>query len=339
MVNARERGEIVRIGSLSIEWHYNSMRVPTDLPLLEALCWNIKYPYQLSTEDMLGIYQRYWRFNGVLANPSQEEVAFIKELSNYYNSYPLMAENREKLQHYDYILEILQSLDSQLLEDCQVYLGGGALSNLELGCYRYSQDIDFICSDIQGYRNLRVQIAQLGLQSLFSKLDKIQLTSSPLMDQYGIRFPVKVAPDIQIKLEIITEARINLESPIYPSWCHIPSLNIGDRFALKLLANADRYLDHRSYSRDLIDLSLYRNSDPIPPEAIAKADVIYPVIEPLIEAITNFQSQQDYRDNCYQQLQIDNPVIVIDGLDLLAKDFELYPTERTLKETDFSYLE
>ena len=315
------------------------MQVPTKLPLLEALCWNIKYPYQMSPEDMLGIYERYWRFNGVLANPSQEEIAFIKEISNYYNSYPLMTENREKLQHYDYILEILQSLNVQLLEECQVYLGGGALSNLELGRYRYSQDIDFICSDLQGYRNLRVQIAKLGLQSLFRNLNKIQLTSSPLMDQYGIRFPVKVAADIQIKLEIITEARINLESPIYPSWCHIPSLDLIDRFALKLLANADRYLDHRSYSRDLIDLSLYRNSAPIPPEAIAKADIIYPVIEPLIEAISNFQSQPNYRDNCYQQLQIDNPVIVIDGLDLLAQDFELNPTERTLKETDFSYLE
>ena len=315
------------------------MQIPTKLPLLEALCWNIKYPYQMSPEDMLGIYERYWRFNGVLANPSQEEIAFIKELSNYYNSYPLMPENRLKSQHYDYILKILKNLNSQLLEDCQIYLGGGALSNLELGRYRYSQDIDFICSDLQGYRNLRVQIAKLGHQTLFRKLDNIQLTSSPLMDQYGIRFPVKVAPNIQIKLEIITEVRINLESPIYPTWCNIASLGLIDRFALKLLANADRYLDHRSYSRDLIDLSLYRNSDPIPPEAIEKAEIIYPVIEPLIEAITNFQSQPDYRNDCYQQLQIDNPVIVIDGIDLLAQNFELNPTERTFKETDFSYLE
>ncbi len=120
---------------------------------------------------MLGIYQRYWRFNGVLANPSQEEITFIKELINYNNSYRLMTEKIEKSQHYNYVLEILQSLNYQLLEDCQVDLAGGALSNLELGHYRYSQGIDFICSDIQGYRNLR-------LQNLFSKLDKIQLTSS-----------------------------------------------------------------------------------------------------------------------------------------------------------------
>ena len=56
-------------------------------------------------------------------------------------------------------------------------------------------------------------------------------------------------------------------------------------------------------------MSLYRNSNPIPATAIKKADIIYPVIEPLIEAITNFQSQPNYRDNCYQQLQIDNPVV------------------------------
>ncbi|MDJ0899624.1 MAG: hypothetical protein QNJ55_12510 [Xenococcus sp. MO_188.B8] len=36
-------------------------------------------------------------------------------------------------------------------------------------------------------------------------------------------------------------------------------------------------------------------------KSTAKADIIYPVIEPLIEAIANFQSQSDYRDNCYQE--------------------------------------
>ncbi|MDJ0648095.1 MAG: hypothetical protein QNJ60_05255 [Xenococcaceae cyanobacterium MO_188.B19] len=47
----------------------------------------------------------------------------------------------------------------------------------------------------------------------------------------------------------------------------------------------------------------------------------------------------EYREKCYQQLQIDQPFKIINGLDLLAQDLGIELTERTFIETDFSYLE
>lgn len=55
----------------------------------------------------------------------------------------------------------------------------------------------------------------------------------------------------------------------------------------------------------------------------------------LLEAITSFQSDSSYREKCYQQLQIEQPFCIIDGLDLLAENLGLEVTERTFVETNF----
>ncbi len=48
--------------------------------------------------------------------------------------------------HHNKILTILKSLDSNVLRDSNAYFGGGTLLALEFGEYRWSKDIDFICS-------------------------------------------------------------------------------------------------------------------------------------------------------------------------------------------------
>ena len=53
------------------------------------------------------------------------------------------------------VLAILSTLDAAFLEQARCFFGGGTRIVLELGEYRESRDIDFLCSDRDGYRRLR----------------------------------------------------------------------------------------------------------------------------------------------------------------------------------------
>jgi len=93
-------------------------------------------------------------------------------------------------------------------------------------------------------------------------------------------------------------------------------------------------MDDSIESRDIIDLAVLRLQSPISPEAINKAERAYEVIRPLKKAIQRFQERENYRENCFFGLQIDNLQIpkIIDGIDLLASDLDLAKTTRTYKE-------
>ncbi len=47
------------------------------------------------------------------------------------------------------------------------WFGGGAEIVLDLGEYRLSKDIDFLCSDADGYRELRSVVMTGGAANLF----------------------------------------------------------------------------------------------------------------------------------------------------------------------------
>lgn len=235
------------------------------------------------------------------------------------------------------ILTILSHVNAQFLASCRTYFGGGTLVSLRHGEYRLSQDIDFMCPIGLGYRQLRQGIIDEGYKAIFSRFDQILLPREIQANQYGIRFPV-VVDETQIKFEIVVEGYIQFGSPEYPSWSPVACLNKTDSFAEKLLANADRWADRRKDSRDIIDLSMQRLSSPIPSEAIAKAENAYPVIEPLIRAIQNFQQKPEYRAECFERLMVKEPRKIIDGLDLLAFDFGLEATMRSFSESNWDYL-
>lgn len=100
------------------------------------------------------------------------------------------------------------------------------------------------------------------------------------------------------------------------------------------IANSDRWADTSIESRDLIDLSILRLAAPIPQEAISKAENAYPVLDPLRRAIQNFQTKPEYRERCFRALNVQSAHRVIDGLDLMAADFEIEHTERTFSESE-----
>lgn len=236
--------------------------------------------------------------------------------------------------HHHVIIAILQSMNTHLLSQTRTLFGGGTRIVLEHDEYRCSQDIDFLCSFGVGYRQLRSEIAKDGYNVLFSNRSDLSFPRDIQADQYGIRFPIQHRQhQTLIKFEIIAEGRIELADATQLAWTSVPCLTIADSYAEKLLANADRSRDTSVQSRDLIDLSALRLHTPIPTEAIAKAEQAYPVVDELIAAIKLFQEKPDYRARCFKSLQVDNPQRIIDGIDLLASDFQLPKTKRRFDES------
>ncbi|MFL9455786.1 MULTISPECIES: nucleotidyl transferase AbiEii/AbiGii toxin family protein [Nostocales] len=238
-----------------------------------------------------------------------------------------------RFDHHNKILEILKSLDCEILKKGSAYFGGGTLLALDFEEYRWSKDVDFIASvSTEGYKYLRTIVFDGGHEALFRDLSKIQIGRGTT-DQYGIRMTVIVG-EFLIKTEIIAESRFRLDPPRYPKWSPVPCLSLNDCFTSKLLANSDRYMDDGVESRDLIDLAVLRLQCPIPQPSIDKAEEAYEVIRPLKKAIERFQQRPDYRHKCFENLQIDESQIpkIIDGVDLLSMDLGLSETQRIFRE-------
>ena len=334
--------------------------IPGELPFLQAICWQVADVKKLSLKEMLSRYESGWNYWGVLGKPSSEELAFIQQISQCYQSWLIsqlgsidQPQNPEnwvnsqamfKREIHQKILIVLSHLNVEFLEECRAYFGGGTLVSMEHGEYRLSQDIDFMCPMDDGYRLLRRKVADRGYDAIFANYDslpyaeqdslasRITLPNDIQSNQYGIRFPVIVG-GTTIKFEMVCEGRIEFGEPKYPNWSPVPCLNQIDSIAEKLLANADRWPSDRVNSRDLIDLAMQRLATRIPQRAIDKAEAAYQVMEPLDRAIQYFQDRPDYRDKCYDILSISQPDKVIDGIDLLAQDLGREITVRTFRET------
>ena len=224
-----------------------------------------------------------------------------------------------KLEHHQKILKVLNALDASFFEKIGANFGGGTLLTLLYGEYRWSKDIDFICPIGDGYRELRRTINESDYGALFKNTEGLEFPRHIKADQYGVRMGVKV-DNTMIKFEIIAEGRIELGEPAYYDWCPVPCLNFEDSCMEKLLANADRWADTATESRDLIDLAMLRLHDDIPKAVYEKAEAAYPVIKPLLKAIDKFQEDDDYRERCLLSLEVSKRDEVQMGLTLLAED-------------------
>jgi hypothetical protein len=120
-----------------------------------------------------------------------------------------MPEARFKRDAHLEVVALLSKLDRAFLERCKCYFGGGTRIVLELGEYRESRDIDFLCASREGHRMLRETVSQASLGKLSPR--GLKLARDVRMDQYGIRTWI-ARGDFKIKFEIIHEARIDLES-------------------------------------------------------------------------------------------------------------------------------
>ena len=147
--------------------------------------------------------------------------------------------------------KILGRLDAAFLLRAKCFFGGGTRIVLELNEYRESADIDFLCSDREGYRALRSAVRSDSLGALACA--PLELLREIRTDQYGMRAVLRI-DDEPIKFEIVNEARIDLSGALIGR-LHVPCLDRACCFAEKVLANADRGLDESVASRDVIDIA------------------------------------------------------------------------------------
>ena len=311
--------------------------IPSKLPLLEGLCWNIANPYSLDPKTMLDIYQSRWNYQGVVGKANAEEINYIYQLTQTYKTPPLILEkmNQNKEQFFFTVETILNNINNQIFQEFNLLWCGGSLLAMNAEGYRLSLDIDFIANDFD-YDLFYEWLLDHHPQELFTS-NSIVTAGELRRDRIAIRIPVTVE-STSIKLEIIAEERFILDTPPHTR-NKVSQLVFIDRIVCKLFANRDRWIDDSSFCRDLIDLAVLRKQASFPEIVYTKGKRNYKIKESLVEALSRFSNQPQLRKKCYEVLQIDNPSIVIDGLDLLAADFKLSPIKREFSEIDFGYLD
>jgi len=217
------------------------------------------------------------------------------------------------------VLSVLQSLDSVFLEEAGCFFAGGTRIVLELGEYRESRDVDFLCADSAGYRRIRETVREHSLGSIQSS--DLQLARQVRADQYGVRTVVQ-HNESTLKFEIIREGRIALDGEPVAS---LPVTCLSHRccFAEKFMANADRGLDMSTLSRDIVDLAFMIESwsakDAQAGLALAMTAYGKTVPDAISAVIEKMTQDRAYRSRCINGLAITEPETFSRGLRALAK--------------------
>ena len=219
---------------------------------------------------------------------------------------------------------VLQGLRAAKLSEHGLIFGGGTRIVLELGEYRVSKDIDFVCSRPDGYAELRLAAKRRSFDALFTAEGQARLKfpREIRVDQYGIRFAVGDGEDL-LRVELIREARIDLDPGERPAWSPVDCLSIADCYAEKLLANSDRWGDRQVHSRDLIDLAILRAKlGPIPESAWRKTERAYKSAPrtDLAKALAAFQEDEPYQRRCFDGLGVVAVPEILSGLARLGED-------------------
>ena len=207
--------------------------------------------------------------------------------------------------HHRRIATVLQALDADALLANACLFGGGTAMALRFGEYRESVDIDFMVSRVDGYRQLRQRLmGPEGLRAITRPGQVLNPSREMRADQYGVRTLLQVE-GADIKLEIVLEARIELEAPCPDDrLCGVATLTPLDMATSKLLANSDRWRDDAVLSRDLIDLAMMAPPKKLLRRAIDKARAAYgdAVVVDLAKAIENLRERPHRLDQCMKAM-------------------------------------
>ena len=208
-----------------------------------------------------------------------------------------------KRPHHQRIALLLRAMDAELLARAKCYFGGGTAIVLQLGEYRESVDIDFLCSDKQGYRVLRNAIAAPTLGTVLRTPVRHLRDVRTHRDKISTYLEIDEVP---IRVEFVLEGRIDLNGALDPA-LGVPVLCRDDLYAEKLLANADRALDRSQMSRDLIDLGMMIDAwGPIPATALKKAvDAYGQAIYDYFERGVALLHDNRYRGECLQAMAME----------------------------------
>lgn len=61
--------------------------VPDNLPFLESICWQTANVYEFTPLEMLGRYERGWKYRNLFDNLGDDELKFIKKIAEFYDSW------------------------------------------------------------------------------------------------------------------------------------------------------------------------------------------------------------------------------------------------------------
>jgi hypothetical protein len=226
------------------------------------------------------------------------------------------------------VLETLRKLNRAFLAEAGCYFGGGTRIVLELGEYRESRDIDFLCSSRDGYRGLRETVSNGSLGRIVS--GKVSLAREVRADQYGIRTFVETG-QAKLKFEIVREARIDLEGQDIDR-LPVACLTRKHCFAEKFLANADRGLDASTLSRDIVDLAFmvqgWSKADADAGLSIAQGAYGESVLRALT-AVIEKMGEKAYRRRCIDGLELSTPKVLAAGLKALGSLVQPVRSSRT----------
>lgn len=212
--------------------------------------------------------------------------------------------------HHRRIASVLETLNAAQLAACGCWFGGGTAIAMRHGEYRESVNIDFLVSDVAGYRVLRQLLTEpAGLAGIAAPEKNWSQARDVRADQYGLRTLIE-ADGAAIKFEILRETRIHLDPPAEADRiCGVLSLTPLDLAASKLLANSDRWADDGVLSRDLIDLAMMQPTPGLLRAAIAKASRAYgaSIEADLAKAIAALRSRDGHLERCMQGMQMTLP--------------------------------
>jgi len=219
---------------------------------------------------------------------------------------------------HNLVRTILRNLDADVLECNACYFGGGTRSVIELGEYRESKDIDFLCGDNAGYRALREIVSEHGLRGLFRR--PMAMRREAIMDMYGIRAIIDVDGE-PMKFEIVFEARLKQLLADDVKCNGVSQLSRETAFAEKFLANTDRGNDQSTLSRDVIDLAymMMHWDVALARSGLMQAEFTYgtDVRKKLDLAVGRLQIDKAWRQKCERGLGLDDPKLLRAGLEKL----------------------
>jgi hypothetical protein len=230
-----------------------------------------------------------------------------------------MPERRFRRPAHGAVVALLRRFDRAFLDRCGCLFGGGTRIVLELGEYRESRDVDFLCASREGYRLLRESVAERSLGSLATRA--LPLAREVRADQYGIRTWLD-ADGLLVKFEILREARIGLSGSVVAG-VPVTCLDPAHAFAEKFLANADRGLDASTLSRDVVDLAFMIEGWPATAVArgFAVAQEAYgaEVGRKLTAATARLREDKSWRRRVIDGLAIEDTKTLASGLARLAQ--------------------
>ncbi|MBF0107169.1 MAG: nucleotidyl transferase AbiEii/AbiGii toxin family protein [Deltaproteobacteria bacterium] len=210
--------------------------------------------------------------------------------------------------HHQRIAHVLKALRADMLQSHHCYFGGGTAIVMRFGEYRESLDVDFLVSDLAGYRKLREILTGLrGIKSLIRPEHESLVAMQQIKaDQYGIRSRIHIVDQI-IKFEIVHEGRIKLMTPgPGDKICGITTLTPIDMATSKLLANSDRFADDSTFNRDIIDLAMINIPLAAYRKAVAKAESAYgaAIKRDLKKCLMRMQERTGWLEQCIKVLAV-----------------------------------